>query len=676
MARPATNQPTGGRTDERGDGAACEAAGRLIAGALAPAPAPDLHDWAAIQASLPARRRSRAATRRGLRLALPALAAAAAAAAWLLVRAAEPPLTWTATGCEAGQETGLVAAAPGAACAIQLNDGSRIMLDAETRGRIAVGPGGRSTASARFVLEQGAADLDVVHRDRGRWAVEAGPFHVDVTGTRFRVSWSPAEQHFRVAMQQGAVAVSGPSLSPGTALRTNQVLDVRDDGRRSGARPGATAAAATTAAPARGALVTQEGSPPGSPAPPQLDREPAASAGLVATPGGVATAARPGSPVFIGNDGKLGGPMTGRVWIAAGAAATITSPAPCNARSCFRETRGQLCMRGAMPALRCTGQGTAAFACNWQANWGASIGMNTAADGGPWLSTAPSSLSVAYRNQADRATYRLNAHVAGDPDGKQYCLDAYQSGQVVEPWMLRTDCWGDAGQALASFQEVDHVSLEIVSTESPLAFDYCVTGIAVNGSALRAAEAADTGHVAIGDNGKLVGALTGYAWVAGGAGTSFTTPKPCNQDSCFRSTQGRLCSKGTIAALQCTGQGTPQLSCDWASNWGAMIGLNPSAAGDAWGPAAPSTLALTFAGLPAVYRLMVHVAGEPEADSYCLDGYQSGQPVDARTLRSRCWSPGGEPLASFQKVDRIGLQILAAETPVPFDLCISDIVAR
>jgi ferric-dicitrate binding protein FerR (iron transport regulator) len=646
--------------------ATCEAAGRLIADALEPVPAPDMRDWAAIQASLPARRRSRVAARLRLRFALPVLAAAAAAAVWLLVRApAQPALTWMATGCQPEQEAGLVTAAPGTGCAIRFSDGSRIDLDGETRGRI---------AAARFVLERGAANLDVIHRDGRRWAVEAGPFRVEVTGTRFRVAWSPEQQHFRVAMQQGAVAVSGPAISPGTMLRADQVLDVSDGhariesalrrapGEPTGARPGATVAA--TPARGRSAIATQETTPPARAAAAEPDRAPAVGAGLVAaTPAGVATAARPGSPVFIGSDGKLSGPMAGHVWVGAGAEATITSPSP-------------LCMRGTMPALRCTGQGTAAFSCNWKANWGATIGMNTAADGGPWLSTAPSSVSVAYRNQADRATYRLNAHVAGDPDGKQYCIDAYQSGQVVEPAMLRTDCWDEAGQALASFQQVDHIDLELVSTESPLAFDTCVTAIAVNGTALRATEAADTGHVAIGDNGKLVGALTGYAWVAGGSGTTFTAPQPCNRDGCFRSTQGRLCGKGSIAALQCTGQRTPQLSCDWASNWGAVIGMNPNLTGDAWGPAAPSTLALTFAGLPAVYRLMVHLAGEPEADSYCLDGYQSGQTVDARTLRSRCWSAGGEELTGFERVDRIGLQILSAEAPLPFDVCITDIVAR
>ena len=102
----------------------------------------------------------------------------------------------------------------------------------------------------------------------------------------------------------------------------------------------------------------------------------AAVVGLTATVSTAAPGARPGSPVFIGADGKLGGPMTGYAWVAAGPEASIGAPSPCNAQGCFKDTRGQLCMRGSMPALRCTGQGTAHYACNWDTNWGAMIGMN------------------------------------------------------------------------------------------------------------------------------------------------------------------------------------------------------------------------------------------------------------------------------------------------------------
>ena len=125
--------------------------------------------------------------------------------------------------------------------------------------------------------------------------------------------------------------------------------------------------------------------------------------------------------------------------------------------------------------------------------------------------------------------------------------------------------------------------------------------------------------------------MGGYAWVAGGAGTTFSAPQSCNDSGCFRNTQGRLCTKGTIAPLACTGEGTPLLSCDWSPNWGAMIGMNANLARGPWGAAAPSAVAVTFAGPPAGYRLMAHVAGDPE----CEDLLPAWLPVRAGGRRWR-----------------------------------------
>ena len=107
-----------------------------------------------------------------------------------------------------------------------------------------------------------------------------------------------------------------------------------------------------------------------------------------------------------------------------------------------------------------------------------------------------------------------------------------------------------------------------------------------------------------------------------------------------------------------------------------MIGLNANLARKAWGTSAPSTVALSFSGPPADYRLMAHVAGDPDTTVYCVDHYQSGQGAPAQILKSKCWSDSGEALASYGAVDKIGLQIMSAESSVPIDVCISDIVLR
>ncbi len=177
------------------------------------------------------------------------------------------------------------------------------------------------------------------------------------------------------------------------------------------------------------------------------------------------------------------------------------------------------------------------------------------------------------------------------------------------------------------------------------------------------------GSVTIGNDGKLTGAMTGNAWVAGGTGTTFKTPNPCNDDGCFKNTGGKLCTAGTIGA--CSGA-----SCNWTDNWGAQIGMD-TASKVAWGAAAPKALSITYTGGAGSYRLLAHVVGADEGDVYCLNDYVSGQFVDPSMLRARCWSqqPGGA-LPSFKNVDNLGLQVVSKADAVSFDYCISAIAVR
>lgn len=701
------------------EGTSCNAVGDLMREAVACEPAVEAQRWVAIQSLLPGRRRARSIRRWTGRLAGPAIAAAVVAL-WVSFGPRHVRLTYVADGCTIAAGDGHVSAGAVTGGRIVFGDGSKIALDPGGRGRIFVQDG---ISSARFVLESGAAALDVVHRRETNWVVEAGPFVVRVKGTQFRVSWTPVERHFRLDMNRGEVVVSGPSMPTRSSFRSGQSLDVIDGvrvelanadhpppgpPRRSVATPErATSVPEPRNRPLAAADLTsadcdsnRAGAEPGRcPAPDtntalkkddtmnrtkQTSIFRAARVGAVALAvggGGLATSqslAAPsvnaGSPVSIGDDGKLSGAMSGYAWVAAGQAADIVAPSPCNASGCFKDTKGQLCTRGTLPALQCTGRGTPQYTCDWQANWGAMIGMNTTSDRGPWQSGSPATLSVAYHGT--RGTYRLTAHVAGDPDSKLYCIDSYQSGQIVSGGMLTTVCWTGSGDTLGDFRNVDKIGLELTSTEAVVAFDYCVSAISVNGTAGRRAEGVDGSHVAIGDNGKLGGELTGYAWVASAPRALLRSPQPCNENGCFKNTQGRLCAEGTIPPLTCTGQGTGQLSCDWQADWGAMIGLSVNLTGRPWGTSAPEALALTFSGPPADYRLMAHLAGTPDSDSYCIEGYQSGEVIDAHMLKSKCWSSSGNALPSYQNVDKLGLQVISAEKEVPVDVCISDIWVR
>ncbi len=188
-----------------------------------------------------------------------------------------------------------------------------------------------------------------------------------------------------------------------------------------------------------------------------------------------------------------------------------------------------------------------------------------------------------------------------------------------------------------------------------------------------AATKGEARRVFIANHGKLVGAMSGFAWVAGGEGTFFQTPNPCDESSCFKGTDNALCARGTIPALRCADHGGPDSSCDWDSNWGAKIGLDVGRPDQPWGAGAPVAISIDYAGSPAVVRLTAHRAGDPPGKDYCVDRYASGAIVTAARFTARCWIGQGDPLPDFISVDKFGLQIPSAGDPTAFDYCISAI---
>jgi hypothetical protein len=174
----------------------------------------------------------------------------------------------------------------------------------------------------------------------------------------------------------------------------------------------------------------------------------------------------------------------------------------------------------------------------------------------------------------------------------------------------------------------------------------------------------------IGDYGLVSGGFSGYAWIAGGTGTTWISPNPCNDQGCFKNTGGMLCTSGSIAALTCT---SPS-ACDWDTNWGTMIGWNPTTTEhEAWGANASSGLAVAYTGEPGEYRLMAHMAGDPDSKSYCVENYASGQVVTPELFLSQCWSSSGDILPSFAVADVFGLQLISSHAPIDFNICISSI---
>jgi hypothetical protein len=116
-----------------------------------------------------------------------------------------------------------IAASSTAASVVHFSEGTSLTLAPSTKLRIA-----EITAhGAGVLLEQGSVEAVVVHAGADtRWALQAGPFDVRVTGTRFKASWDPASETFELSMREGSVVVRGPLLSSERALVAGEQIHI------------------------------------------------------------------------------------------------------------------------------------------------------------------------------------------------------------------------------------------------------------------------------------------------------------------------------------------------------------------------------------------------------------------------------------------------------------------
>jgi hypothetical protein len=355
----------------------------------------------------------------------------------------EPTWSFQVTGGTVSADGAIASESEGQATA-EFDDGSTVRLVGETNARIDLAKGG---SGPTVLLGAGTADLSVVHRQGVKWRVTAGPFHVDVTGTKFRVDWDPSNAKFRIDMREGRVIVSGGSLAGNQSLESGQSLDLE----------------ATTAPPA-----ATRSAPPDLPEPLPVVGAPDAK-----RDGSVRLEVSKPNPVDrsrieIGDDGRLGGRASGYAWVAGGTGTTFV---PCNAHGCFSEKHGQLCTRGEVAALTCTSPQV----CDGDTNWGAMIGLGTNFDVGAAGSGVPTSVWVDYTGAPGR--YRLTAHVTGDPESKFYCVEGYASGTEAPVGLFKSECWSGTGTALSSFASVDKFGLMLLPEHSAKPFDYCIRGV-------------------------------------------------------------------------------------------------------------------------------------------------------------------------------------------------------
>jgi ferric-dicitrate binding protein FerR (iron transport regulator) len=103
---------------------------------------------------------------------------------------------------------------------VRFSDGTKVALQRGARLSVL----SRNSEGARLRVEDGEAHFEVVHREKTAWSVEAGPFVVYVTGTKFDVRWSGSEETVEVRLREGAVKVGGPLLPERVTLRPGQRL--------------------------------------------------------------------------------------------------------------------------------------------------------------------------------------------------------------------------------------------------------------------------------------------------------------------------------------------------------------------------------------------------------------------------------------------------------------------
>ena len=133
-----------------------------------------------------------------------------------------PPLRFEIAGGPAGQVGRPLRADARSELPLRFSDGSQVTFLSGSSGQVE-----RLTGhGAEVALHRGRVDVAVVHAPHTRWMVQAGPFRVQVTGTRFDVSWSPDQGQLSVSLREGSVVVDGSLLGAGVPLRAGQRLRV------------------------------------------------------------------------------------------------------------------------------------------------------------------------------------------------------------------------------------------------------------------------------------------------------------------------------------------------------------------------------------------------------------------------------------------------------------------
>jgi FecR protein len=181
--------------------------------------------------------------------AFPLLLSAGLAAAAVVIFMRTRPLTLELADGQTSAPVGVgapISAPLERSVSLAFSDGSTIKLAREARARVTR----LGAHAAAIVVERGRADISVVPRRGNDWAVDVGPFHVAVKGTRFSLQWDPETERFDFDLEKGKVVITAACLDRERALEAGQSLHASCRWQPADRPPVAVSAAAPAADPA------------------------------------------------------------------------------------------------------------------------------------------------------------------------------------------------------------------------------------------------------------------------------------------------------------------------------------------------------------------------------------------------------------------------------------------
>ena len=136
--------------------------------------------------------------------------AAASPATTLAFTVGDPPVH--------GRDKELLSAPAGAAVEVRFSEGTKVLLRPAARARIL----DVTANGAEILLESGRARFEVIHRPGAHWQVRSGSYLIQVIGTKFQTEYEPGAEELTVAVDEGAVTVSGCGLGADRVVRAGE----------------------------------------------------------------------------------------------------------------------------------------------------------------------------------------------------------------------------------------------------------------------------------------------------------------------------------------------------------------------------------------------------------------------------------------------------------------------